>query len=373
MLSIMKVISKILFKRKGFLLTTFVLPIALIIIVTAIESGNSSYNIGIINKDEGLFGTVIVDRLKDSEFVNLTELKEGDYTEDLIYHKYEIIFTIDDDFTDKIINGELSQIKYKALSEEENTLIIKNMIEGQVSSLATICNNLDVEKEGIDRVIDSFKDSKPDFIELDKVERKSKVSNSLGLIFYVIFTAASFSCVFLLEDERLGTKNRTIMGKISEREYYGAHILVYLILGSIPAIEYYALCNICDLELGFENKRLLLLITLAVSMLAVTFNVFITSIVKNKGVFSLVSSCFTIPMFMLSGCFWPYDMMSEKLQKIGNIFPTRWLMLAFENLQKGESFINIIPNIVAIILLSLLFFLLSVYCTKNKRVLVKNI
>lgn len=196
------------------------------------------------------------------------------------------------------------------------------MIEGQVSSLATICNNLDVEKEGIDRVIDSFKDLKPDFIELDKVERKSKVSNSLGLIFYVIFTAASFSCVFLLEDERLGTKNRTIMGKISEREYYGAHILVYLILGSIPAIEYYVLCNICDFELGFENKRLLLLITLTVSILAVTFNVFITSIVKNKGVFSLVSSCFTIPMFMLSGCFWPYDMMSEKLQNIGNIFPS---------------------------------------------------
>lgn len=48
MLSIMKVISKILFKRKGFLSINFVLPIALIIIVTAIESGNSSYNIEFI-------------------------------------------------------------------------------------------------------------------------------------------------------------------------------------------------------------------------------------------------------------------------------------------------------------------------------------
>ena len=229
-----------------------------------------------------------------------------------------------------------------------------------------------MKNEGIDKVIETFKDSKPELNEINSVERKSRVANSIGLIFYVIFTSASFSCAFLLEDERLGTKSRTIMGKISEKEYYGAHLLVYLLLGAIPAVEYYVLCNVWDMEFGFDNKILLLVITLAISCLAVTFNVFISSIIKNKSVYSLVSTCFTLPMFMLSGCFWPYDMMGETLRKIGDIFPTRWLIVAFEDLQKGSTFVDIIPNIFGIIALSLLFFALAVYFTKNKRVLIKS-
>lgn len=372
MLSIMKVITKILFKRKSFLFTTFILPFLLITGISALESGTSTYNIGIINKDEGSFGTLIEDRLKDSNFIDLTELKEGDYTEDLIYHKYEMIVTIDEDFTDKIVDGNLSKIKYKTLTEGENTAIVKNILDGEISSLAKICNNIDMKNEGIDKVIETFKDSKPELNEINSVERKSRVANSIGLIFYVIFTSASFSCAFLLEDERLGTKSRTIMGKISEKEYYGAHLLVYLLLGAIPAVEYFVLCNVWDMEFGFDNKILLLVITLAISCLAVTFNVFISSIIKNKSVYSLVSTCFTLPMFMLSGCFWPYDMMGETLRKIGDIFPTRWLIVAFEDLQKGNTFVDIIPNILGIIALSLLFFALAVYFTKNKRVLIKS-
>ena len=138
MLSIMKVITKILFKRKSFLFTTFILPFLLITGISALESGTSTYNIGIINKDEGSFGTLIEDRLKDSNFIDLTELKEGDYTEDLIYHKYEMIVTIDEDFTDKIVDGNLSKIKYKTLTEGENTAIVKNILDGEISSLANM-------------------------------------------------------------------------------------------------------------------------------------------------------------------------------------------------------------------------------------------
>ena len=188
MLSIMKVIVKILFKRKSFLFTTFILPLLLIVGISALEGGASSYNIGIINKDEGQFGTVIENRLKDSDFINLTELQDKDYSEELIYHKYEMIITIDEDFTEKIVNGDLSKLKYKTLTEAEDTAVVKNIIEGEVSSLAKLCNNIDIKKEGIDEVIKTFDDSKPELDEISSVERKSNVVNSIGLIFYVIFT-----------------------------------------------------------------------------------------------------------------------------------------------------------------------------------------
>ena len=49
MLNIMKVIFKILFKRKGFILTTFILPLVLIIAISGLSRSNSSYNIGMID------------------------------------------------------------------------------------------------------------------------------------------------------------------------------------------------------------------------------------------------------------------------------------------------------------------------------------
>ncbi|SFU59569.1 ABC-2 type transport system permease protein [Clostridium sp. DSM 8431] len=317
MLNIMKVIFKILFKRKGFILTTFILPLVLIIAISGLSRSNSSYNIGMIDKDKGEFGQVIEDSLKSSEAINLINLEEGDYSEDIIFHKYEMIVTIDEDYTDKVIKGDLSKIKYRTLNEGEMSSIVESLIENQSSSLYTISKNIDIEKVDINSVIDTFKNSKPDFTEVKTAKKSGKVSDSLGLIFYIIFISSGLACVFLLEDERLGTKDRTIMSKVSEKKYYGAHVLIYMILGSIPAFEYFIFCNLLNIDFKIENKIWLLIIVLSLSLLAVTFNIFITSIIKNKGVYNLVNSCLTIPMFMLSGCFWPYEMMSETLQNVG--------------------------------------------------------
>ena len=372
MLNIMKVIFKILFKRKGFILTTFILPLVLIIAISGLSRSNSSYNIGMIDKDKGEFGQVIEDSLKSSEAINLINLEKGDYSEDIIFHKYEMIVTIDEDYTDKVIKGDLSKIKYRTLNEGEMSSIVESLIENQSSSLYTISKNIDIEKVDINSVIDTFKNSKPDFTEVKTAKKSGKVSDSLGLIFYIIFISSGLACVFLLEDERLGTKDRTIMSKVSEKKYYGAHVLIYMILGSIPAFEYFIFCNLLNIDFKIENKIWLLIIVLSLSLLAVTFNIFITSIIKNKGVYNLVNSCLTIPMFMLSGCFWPYEMMSETLQNVGKILPTRGLLEAYENLQKGCNISEIMPNIFGIIILSLLFFVMSIYFTKHRVALIKR-
>lgn len=372
MLNIMKVISKILFKRKGFVISTFILPLILIVAMSGLSSSSSVYNIGIINKDKGEFGQVIEDSLDESEVINLTNLEDKDYSEELIFHKYEMIVTIDEDYTDKVIEGDLSKIKYRALGEGEMSNIVGSIIETQSNSLYTICNNVNVKDVGIQNVIDTFKDSKPDFTEIKTEKQIGKVSNSLGLLFYVIFFSAGSACVFLLEDERFGTKDRTIMSNISEKQYYGAHISIYMLFGSIPAIEYFIFCNILGMDFGVENKVWVLIIGLLMSLLAVTFNIFVTSIVKNKMIYSLISSCFTIPMFMLSGCYWPYEMMSDTLQKVGKIFPTRWLLEAYENLQKGIGTTDIFLNLFGVVILSALFFVMTIYFTKNKRILIKS-
>ncbi|MBD7911559.1 ABC transporter permease [Clostridium cibarium] len=373
MIRIMKNAAKILLKRKSFILTTFIFPIILIFAITGLNSSITKLNIGVINKDKGEFGKVVEDKLSSMDLIKTTDLNEGDYTQSLIYHKYEMLITIDENFTDKLLNGELSQIKYQALSESDTTQVVKNMLKSETSSLASICNNVNVKENGMDNVIKSYNEYKPDYEITNNKDAKIKISeDSLGLIFYIIFISASIGCGFLLEDERQGTKERVLMGNIKEKQYFAGLGILFLLFTMVPALEYYIISNFLDLDFGFENKILLLPIIFLISLLAVSFSIMLSSIIKNKPVFTMVISALTIPMFMLSGSFWPYDLMSSTLQKIGNALPPRWIFLAIENLQKGKDIVSILPMVGGVLLLSILLFLLSIFFTKNKVVLVKD-
>lgn len=373
MIRIMKNTAKILLKRKSFILTTFILPIVLIFAIGSLNNSASKFNIGIINKDKGELGQVVEDKLSSMDMVRAENLNDEDYTKSLIFHKYEMIITIDENFSDKILNGELSQVKYQSLTESDTSSIVKNMLESEVSSLATICNNIDVKNRNINDIIKTFNDSKPNYDIVNKKDAKITVGeDSMGLIFYVIFISSCLGCGFLLEDEREGTKERTLMGNISEKQYFAGQGMLFFLFAAIPSIEYYIVANLFDFEFGFENKILLLPILLLIPLFAVSFSLMASSIIKSKSLFTLITCTMTLPMFMLSGSFWSYDLMSSTLQKIGSALPPRWIFLSIYNLQEGNSVTSILPMFGGVLLISILLFLLSIFFTKNKVVLVKD-
>lgn len=372
MISIMKTVAKILLKRKSFLVTTFVLPIILVFVFTGINSGSSTIKIAVLNKDNGKLGNEVENKLSQMDGISTVDISNGDYMQDLIYHQYEMVVTIDENFTDSIIKGEKTQITYETISHNDTEAIIKSVLNSEVSSMARICNNVDVKNAGIDNVIKTFRDSQPEYEAVNKIDRKPSIIASLGMIYFLLFISAAGSCGFLLEDERDGTKDRILMGKISERKYYVAQCVVFFIFTAIPSIEHYIVCKIFDYEFGFDNTIILLFLSLLMSLLAVTFSIMITSIVKNKQTFTLINSTLTVPIFMLSGAYWEFDMMSSGLQKIGNVLPIRWIYIAIGKLQAGQGSESILPMISGILALSILFLLLSIFFTRNKMVLVKQ-
>ena len=372
MISIMKTVAKILLKRKSFLITTFILPIILVFAFTGLNSGNSTIKIAVINKDNGELGKELEKKLSNLHGVSKVEINNEDYIQDLIYHQYEMVITIDENFTDSIINGDKTQVTYETISNSDTEAVIKSVLNSEVSAMARICNNVDVKAEGIDKVIKTFRDSQPKYEVLNKKNIKPSITSSLGMIFYLLFLTAAGSCSFLLEDEREGTKDRILMGRISERQYYVAQCAIFFIFTAVPSIEYYAICKIFDYEFGFDNTILLFILALLMSLLAVTFSIMIASIIKNKSVFTLINSTLTVPIFMLSGAFWDFEMMSSGLQKIGNVLPPRWIFMAVRNLQAGKGIESILPMVSGIIAMSALFLLLSVFFTRNKMVLVKQ-
>ncbi|MBE6050129.1 MAG: ABC transporter permease [Clostridium sp.] len=373
MLSVMKNISRILLRRKSFVITTFVVPIVIIFAYTAIVLGHKDIKVALINNDNKEFGKVVEEKLNNIDGVTVIELdKDDNFAEDLIFHKYEMVLTIDKNFTENILDRQKPEVTYKSMGMSDSQAIIKNILDNEITSLVNICNNLDVKTIGIGDVIETYNNSKPSYERINETERKVNITQCMGLIFYIIFTSTSFSTAFLLEDEQAGTRDRILMGKLSEKSYYLAYSLVFLIFSLVPSLEYFAMNILLKYDFGFENKALFLIPCVLISIFSVVFGVFISSIVKNKNVYSTIAGALSVPMFMLSGSFWDFEFMSSSLQSIGNALPPRWIFMIIEKLQNGESIINTLPMIGGIILFSLVLFLLSAFFTKNKIELVKS-
>lgn len=373
MINIMKNICKILFKRKSFIITTIILPIVLIFVFALLYGGNSSFKVGIINNDEGFLGKDLKSKIEKIDAVEVIDInKDENYLTNLVFHKYEIILTIDKNFTKDIINGKGSNVKVKAISMGEMESIMELIINSQIKSYDELYKNISSKNIEPKEILKAFNEGKPNYEIINNKKVKTSINTSLGVIIYLIFVSAGMSCGFLLEDEKQGTKARIFMANIHEKTYFGAVITIFFLLTSITSVEYYIVCNILGYNFGFENKWILLLLMLLVTLLAVVFNIMLTSIIKNKSTLTLISTSILVPVFMLSGAFWSFDFMGKTLQKVGNALPIRWFLLAVEKLQMGQNIESIFPIILALVLLTIFLFFLSIFFTRNKIVLIKE-
>ena len=373
MFKIIKNTCNILFKRKSFIFTTLVLPLILILGFSALYSSNSSLKIGLINEDNEILGEALEEKLSDINGIEVINIdKDTNYEEGLMLHRYEMVVSISNDFTESILNGKEIKVNIYSISDSDMKPIVKAILESEVSSLATLYNNVSYKDKDKKEILKTFKESKPKYNIENEQTTTVSINNSLGMIVYLIFICAGLGCSFILEDEMLGTKERVLMGKINENKYFAALITTFFILSSIPVFEYYIVCKLLGYEFGFENSWILIILMLLIVLLAISFNLMLASIIKNKSVYTSIGVSFTIPLFMLSGAFWPYDLMSETLQKVGNILPPRWFLLSVEKLQNGEGIIDIIPMMIALLLLTVFLYILSVFFTRNKMILIKN-
>lgn len=371
MINIIKNVIKNVTRAKTFFLFALILPIVLTLGFTKLNSNVSSYNIGIINNDKGSFGGVIEDRLKEIEGIEINEIKEEDIEKNIVFHLSEIVITIPEGFTENLISGEDGGISYRSVSKGDMEPSIIAILNNEVASLSKLCNNISI-KDQIDSIIETYKGAKVNYEVIKTDNNKVGIEVSLGIIFYVMFMLGAVTCSFLITDERQGTKDRVLMGKISEKTYYAGMGLVFWVIAAIPAVIYFIMCIAMKLEFGFDNKVVFFLILLEEALFTVMFYVMLSTIIKKKTVFTAIGSAITVPMFMLSGAFWPFEMMSEGIQKIGSVLPPRWIYIAIDKLRQGGSVVDILPTIVGLLVVSVFLFLLGSFFTKNKIVLVKD-
>lgn len=266
-----------------------------------------------------------------------------------------------EDFTQNILSGKTDAINVKSVSEVDIKYVLVGILNSETSNLQTLSKIANGDEEKLKELQKEYNSNIPDYKLSENKDKVISVMSSIGIIMMMILTAGQVMARFIIDDEKNGTKARTLLSGVSQRSYYGGVLTVFYICSALTSVIYYGICKILGFNFGLDNSIYFLLILLLVNMLAVTFNLCIVSCVKNPSLAANISVLFITPTSMLSGSFWDFSMMPDYMQKIGNICPQRWAIGAIEKLQSGKSLVDVAPMLLSLVILSLALFLLSIF------------
>lgn len=356
---------KILMKKKSFFIVSMIIPAILIIVFSYALGQESTYRVGIVNKDKGIISEVVLDKIEAIEGIKIQNIDEEE-TENLIAAKeLELAIIINENFTENIISGVHDTIEIKSVTENDVKPVIKEVLDSEIDNLHWLSKIANGDEVKFKELQEKYKENMPEYKVNDNEEKNISVMNSLGIIIMMILISGQVVTRFIIEDEINGTKNRALLSGISEKSYYGGIFIVFYLCSAITSVIYYTICKVLGFNFGLDNSIYFLGVLLAINLLAVTFNLCIVSFVKKPNLASNVAIIFIVPTTMLGGGFWPFEMMPNYMQKIGNLTPQRWAIGSLEKLQSGAPLSEALPMILAILILSLILFLLSIFFSKR--------
>ena len=358
---------KVLIKDKSYIIVGIIIP-AFIVIFFSFEFGKEyEFKVGVIDNDNSYVSNEIIKTIDDLEGIQSIKIKEDDYEILLITQQIQMAVIIDDDFQDKLLSSEDNEIKIKSISESDVKDVVKTMLELKCEDLSMIAN-----LSGQD--IDKFKEINQDYNDRNTIlslndvdEQRPQIENSLGLIIFVIFIAAGNIANSLIEDEENKTKIRILSSGISRRKYYVSLIFVFYIMSSMTTLIYYGLAKVFNIDFGMEKTINFLVVMLLLNLIALSFNLCMVSFTRSRYTSSIVNVIIVVPCCMLSGVFWDFNIMTKNLQAIGKFMPTRWVYICIEDLQKTNSLDSVNTYLSAMIMLSIILFIISFIKLKINR------
>lgn len=341
---------------------------AIIIVFFSFAFGKeANYKVGIIDNDKSYISKEIVKTIEGIENVDVVNVSEKDYEILLASHQIQLAVIINDQFSDNILNLVNDDVIIKSISNSDIKATLVSIINSKTNDLSLIAkfSNKDINK--FKEINDLYKENSLNLIVNEDEDNRPSIKNSIGIVIMMVFITGATIANFIIEDEENNTKSRVLVSGINPTKYYMSLMIVFYLLSCASSVIYYVLCKILNLNFEMINTNNFLVVMLMINLVSVALNLCIVSFTRSRYVASTMNILIVIPSCMLSGIFWDFDVMPTYLQSIGTFLPQRWVYVCLDKLQKHDSLIYISEYIFAMIMISLIFFIISITVFKNRK------
>lgn len=395
-LSIVKYDFIKLLRNKTALILMTVLPLMIMFFIGQAfgnkgESTQSSkIPVGIVNYDNSELVAVLISNFEKNENIRVLEMEEKELTQSVRNAYVEMGFIIPEGFEDKVLAGEEPQMQLLKLptsadfgavegmwNEAFETLHLTDIVERYVADKVV---NISDENRGI--VISEFAEklenelTKTPIISVKeiKVSGDSESNDYNGMNSSVIGIAVMFvmfSVVLgmgdMLEEKKNCTWDRLSTTPTSQTVVMLGKVIATF-LSSWVQIAILMLFGQFVMGVDWGNSFVSTFLIFSVYLLCVTgLGMFLSTLVKTNAQLGAYSSILIVATSMLSGCYWPIELVPEFMQKLAILFPQYWAVKGLGNTVNANMGIgSVAVPLLVLIFMGLLFFVLTIVSGKLK-------
>ncbi|PKL67383.1 MAG: ABC transporter permease [Methanobacteriales archaeon HGW-Methanobacteriales-1] len=350
----------------------FLAPIfAMFIFGLAFSGEVKDVNIGVINHDQGFITSngknlslsnkiianidpsVLNIKYYKSEKEAVNQVKSGQSYGVIIFPEN---FTQDAflGFTNPSLNKS-TQITIKA---DESVVNVKNAI------MDTISDSIDttVKEEGI---------KSPVSINSEPIYGKDATFIDFfvpGIMAFVVYLLTTLLTLLAFVGERTSrTLDRLLSTPLHESEIVGGYGLAFGIIGTLQAAFLLTVAILAFNIMIVGNVVLAFLIVALLAVVSQSLGILLSSLAKREAQAIQFIPFVILPVFLLSGVFWPVEAIPIWLRPISYLVPPTYAVDACRGVMlKGWGFAQIWSDFLALILFAVFFLLLATWSLKRK-------
>ena len=321
-----------------------------------------------------------------SKNTKIIDLKESETTDALFYQKISMILYLPEDLESKILSGQKVTLNYRTsgnYTAELSKNLIKRYFELQRTEILESKNSSkeqsNIPSEDSEKIISRLNqrlDQSPTVRLASKnATNLSKIAAFFNFASYTIMAIILYvTCFINASFNKSSVKKRTIVSSLHLKKYnfsllLANSIFAFSVFVLLTTLSFFILGNIVLTPFFIFEILNILLYTLAALTLAELVSTFNLSRDAVSGVVNLLSLA---PAF-LSGAFVPTYFLPSFVLTIAHIFPTYWFIDTNNKITtltefNFNSFLTILPNLLVLVLFSIIFIVANLVLSKKKRV-----
>ncbi|MED1202254.1 ABC transporter permease [Heyndrickxia acidicola] len=319
--------------------------------------------IGVVQEENTGLANDTVQYLKGMENVKVQKLAESQINGQLSSGKADCVITLGQGYEKSIQQGQPGHIELISIKGAQVTEYVKSYLYHYINNIAAISRISKGNAQTFNKIYADYQKPnvkvKASTLE-DTSKEKGMTSQTIGyLIMIMLISAGSLSEIILKEKENR-TYYRLLSTPINARKYVIANILVNLIVMVVQIVLTLVIMNIVHIHLNMPSWEMLIIL-LVFSLVAIGFAQVTIAFAGSTSASSALQNLFIVPTCLISGCFFPVDIMPKALQRIADFLPQHWVLETITKLQNGDLLQSVYLNFLILLAFAAVFFLIAVF------------
>ncbi len=338
------------FRDRSNIMSVFLFPILLVLLLGAMQGGASNPRLGIHTGTDDQLSMALVDGLESIEGMVVTEYGSEDSAIRAVERgEIEAALLVPDGYSDTLLAGGDAELRYVSRTQDEALQGINLAIQSVVSRQSTILRTARfAEQQGAGSFADAFAIAREAQVEMPPVEVIASAAGErfaladLGqfdiyaqnMLVLFIFLTTLQGATALVESRRLGVTRRMVSTPTAARTVLLGEGLsrftIALLQGLVVFIGTWLIFGV-----DWGNPVGSLIVIVVFSLTSAGAAMLLGAVAKNDQQAGGVATMIGLALAALGGAMFPlavFELMSTTVWRVAHVTPHAWALEAFEEL-----------------------------------------